>query len=156
KPIVEASIATTTLPSAIDVRLSWNGGSFSSWVPFSTTGHSAGDTYLLAAQVSSAVSQSGVYPWTMQVREVPGMGGSTVDETISGIAQVVVNDSSPLGAGWGISGVDKLVATSGGFLWITGTGDSRFFAGSGGTYTSPPEDFGTLTVNGSGYKYTAK
>src|SRR5262249_41651450 len=34
---------------------------------------------------------------------------------------------------------------------------ARFFAGTGGTYTSPAEDFGTLVQNGDGsFTYTAK
>jgi hypothetical protein len=37
-------------------------------VTFSTSGHAAGDTYLLAAQVPSDVTASGLYPWQLYIR----------------------------------------------------------------------------------------
>src|SRR5262249_8807782 len=84
---------------------------------------------------------------------------STRDVTASGTALVVANDASPIGAGWGIAGVDRLVATTGGVLWGPGAAGSRLFATSGnGTFPTPPQDFGTLTQDpGTGlYTYTAK
>jgi YD repeat-containing protein len=76
----------------------------------------------------------------------------------SGTAVVVARDGSPYGAGWWIDGLDQLYAVTGGVLWVTGAGDSRFFTGAGGgTFISPAEDFGTLVQNGNGsYTYTAK
>ena len=51
-------------------------------------------------------------------------------------------------AGWGLDGIDRLVAVGGGILWISGTGDGRFFAGNGsGGFVSPDDDFGTLIQN---------
>src|SRR5439155_913906 len=65
KPILEGSLVSDaggSVPSGIDVQLTWN-GSAGSWVSFTTTSHSAGDTYLLATQVSSAVTSTGAYSW---------------------------------------------------------------------------------------------
>ena len=53
KPIVEATLLSDSggsVPSQIQVQLTWNNGAPQSWVNFSTSGHSAGDTYLLAVQ----------------------------------------------------------------------------------------------------------
>ena len=45
-------------------------------------------------------------------------------------------------------------------LWVNGSGDARFFSGSGTgaqTYSSPAEDFGTLVRNSDlTFTYTAK
>ena len=48
---------------------SWsiNSGSPQSWVVYTTTGHSASDTYLVGDQVASAVTSSGMYSWQLQV-----------------------------------------------------------------------------------------
>src|SRR5262249_46251716 len=45
-----------------------------------------------------------------------------------------------------------------GVLWVTGAGDSRFFAhGSNGAFTSPAGDFGTLVENGDGsFTYSSR
>jgi hypothetical protein len=99
------------------------------------------------------------YPWSASIT-VTKQGGGTVQVNASGYVPVVVRDSSPYGAGWGIDGIDQLfpIAANGnvpaGPLWVTGAGDARFFTGSG-PYTSP-KDFGTLVQSGSNYVYTAK
>jgi RHS repeat-associated protein len=78
----------------------------------------------------------------------------------SGTGSVVVQDSSvsadPYGAGWGISGVDRLFSVTGGMLWAYGTGEAEFFTRTGpGTYSSPTGNFGTLTGDTNGYTYIA-
>ena len=83
---------------------------------------------------------------------------------LTGSTFVVAEDASALGAGWGIEGVDRLVAVSGGVYLVTGSGAFEEFT-TGGTsggvtsYNSPPNDFGALTSTGSGgslaYLYTA-
>jgi YD repeat-containing protein len=58
-----------------------------------------------------------------------------------------------VGSGWGIDGIPQVIAVSTGAVWISGEGDTRFFSGSGTgpqTYTSPPEDFGTLVQHADG------
>ena len=99
-----------------------------------------GDGYLITAQVEQAVAQSGLYPWSLPV--VMDFGGDEPEFNagISGTARVVVNDSPTpdsdkpfesidfLGAGWGITGIDRLVLNAdanGDILWVNGSGDER-------------------------------
>jgi YD repeat-containing protein len=59
--------------------------------------------------------------------------------------------------GWSIAGLDRLYVDSTGVLRIYGSGGTRYFTGTGPSYTSPANDFGTLVKNGDGsFTYTAK
>jgi hypothetical protein len=160
RPIIAATLTTDptkALPASIQAQLTWN-GTAQPWVTFGTTGHSPGDTYLLAVQVANAVSATGLYTYTLEVKTTGTT--PTYDVTTSGTQQVVANDSSPFGAGWYLDGLDRLVPVSNGtataMLWVNGTGDSRLFNFSNGAFTSPADDFGTLAANGPGYTYIAK
>src|SRR5205085_1785682 len=109
---------------------------------------SAGDTYLVAAQVASAVSGTGAYPWQLYIRSTFA-SGQPIDRMVSGTAYVVDNGgTNPFMYGWSLAGLDSLVSVTGGQLWVYGSGGTRFFSGSGGTYTSPANDMGTLVKNG--------
>src|SRR5262249_27895498 len=117
-----------------------------------------GDALTVGAQVASAVTTTGRYPWSLRLQ---GSGGA-FDITVSGTAFVVAQDASALGAGWTLSNVNKLVNIAAdangpaGQLWVYGTGGYRFFTGTSGTLTSPAEDNGTLVKNGGGdFTYTA-
>jgi RHS repeat-associated protein len=147
-------------PAATQYQVAWSfNGVNQTTATFPVSNFQAGAVYLMAVQVGSAVTATGVYPWSVTVT-ITRQGGGTATATASGYVPVVVRDSSPDGAGWGIDGVNQLVpiAANGnvpaGLLWVTGAGDARFFTGSG-PYASP-EDFGTLAQNGSAYRYTAK
>src|SRR5207237_4461939 len=85
-------------------------------------------------------------------------GSPNKNQTVSGTAYVVANGTSdPFTIGWSIAGIDNLVSISGGVLWVSGAGGFRVFTGSGSTYTSPANDFGTLVKNGDNtYTYTSK
>jgi hypothetical protein len=165
QPILEAFLTSAPsdgVPSSIQVQLTWNNGTAQPWVTFSTTGHAAGDSYVLAAQVSSPVTTSGAYPWTLAIQINGGLGHNTY-LTVSGTAYVVSNTSNdPFGAGWSLAGVDQLVSAdlAGDILYLPGAGGNRYFrytglSGGHGTFASPPGDFGTLTNGLSGF-YTAK
>src|SRR5207302_49166 len=72
KPIIEATLDSDpsgSVPTNISVQLTWNGGTPQTAVNFSTTGHSAGDVYLLDAQVASAVTSTGAYSWSLSITE---------------------------------------------------------------------------------------
>ena len=146
------------MPSNISVQLTWNNGTPQTAVNFSTTGHSAGDVYLLDAQVSSAnaPTSTGAYPWSLTI--TASVDGNPVTRTLSGTAYVVVSPSNaPTYVGWSIAGVDQLVSVSGGVIYVYGSGGYRVFTGSGPTYTSPANDFGTLVKNGDNtFTYTSK
>jgi hypothetical protein len=78
--------------------------------------------------------------------------------TVSGVLPVVVNSSGALGAGCALGGTQSLVIGSGGVALVdNSTGGTRYFSGTGPSYTSPANDQGTLVQNmGGGYSYTSK
>ncbi len=164
RPILQVQLNTTSAVQHIELDLSWSSGGSAQTATQSWT--VSGSAFSLAIQVPSAVTTTGLYSWSIVPKVVyTSTPGTTNTLTaLTGSTFVVAEDASPYGAGWGIEGIDKLVAVTGGVEWVTGTGDSQFFATgttSGGTtsYTSPPENFGTLTSTGSGgslaYVYTA-
>src|SRR5579883_2437460 len=135
------------------------------WVTFSTAGLSPGQTVVLAVQVATAVAQTGLYDWTVQV-QTDYSGGTSVHSTVTGSTPVVVLDSAvtgqvdPYGAGWSISGVSRLIAvsdgTTSGVIWLNGDGTYSFFTSTGtSSFASPAGNFGTLVKNlGGSYTYT--
>jgi RHS repeat-associated protein len=158
KPVIQVSIPTDTnsaLPgSNMTVQLTWDGTAQTAQ-SVSFSGFSPGDVINVASQVSTAVTGTGHHSWSEAVT-IPGHGTTT----LTGTAYVAAEDSSPFGAGWTFSPVDKLVSipsdSSGpaGMLRVYGTGEWRFFQGSG-PYTSPAGDNGTLVKNMDGsFTYT--
>src|SRR5439155_24549172 len=111
-PILEATVPSYSsdgLPTQIKAQLTWNNGTPQSWVTFSTSGHSAGDSYALALQVNSAVTSTGRYPYSLHVI-ASFSGRGDVDRTVSGNANVIANGSSDaFGYGWSLAGLDQLV-----------------------------------------------
>jgi hypothetical protein len=97
--------------------------------------------------VSTAVSSTGGYPWTVEVKAT--YGSDTITRSVSGTSYVVVNGSTPFGHGWSLEGLDKLVSVTGGVMWVSGAGGTpRFYYGSSGTLVGPATDLGTLVKNG--------
>ena len=158
KPLFMVSLASdfcAAVPSQIQAQLTWN-GTAQGTMTFGTTGHSSGDVYALPLQVGSAVGSSGIYPWSVSVAATVGTflyGG-----TVSGVLPVVVNTSSPFGAGWALGGTRFLLIGSAGVAMVdNSTGGFRYFVGTGPSYTSPANDQGTLVQNmGGSYTYTSK
>ncbi len=97
----------TALPTTITATLTWN-GTAQTPVTYNTTGFSPGDLLLLAQQVTSAVTTTGRYDWSLSVTL-----NYTTPVTLpgSGTAFVVAQDASFFGAGWTLSTVNQLVST---------------------------------------------
>jgi len=158
KPIIQVQVASDPhdpVPTGISATLTFN-GSAQSPVSFSTSGHSTGDVYLLAVQDSTAVTSSGNYSWSMSVTATFS-GQSPVTVSASGSLPVDVGDGTgnKFGPGWSLNGLDSLAADGSGVLFLYGSGGARYFSGSGPTYTSPANDFGTLVKNNDNtYTYT--
>jgi RHS repeat-associated protein len=158
RPIFLVNLASdfcASVPSQIQSQLTWNGVP-QGWNTFGTPGHSAGDVYAVPQQVGSAVSASDLYSWSVEVKAT--VGTVVYDRTASGVSPVVVNTSSPFGAGWALGGSWSLLIKSAGIVIVdNNTGGARYFTGTGPTYTSPANDQGSLIKNGDGsYTYTAK
>ncbi len=174
RPIIQAQLASSAgeaVPDSIQVQLTFNGVA-QGWTSYETTDHDPGDDYLITAQVDQAVAQSGLYSWSLQVVMQFGGDEPEFNTAISGTARVVVNDSPEpnpdnpfasidfLGAGWGITGIERLVLnadSNGDILWVNGDGTSAAFTrNSDGSFTSPADDFGTLVENDDNtFTYTA-
>jgi hypothetical protein len=131
---------------------------------FSAAGHPADQGYVMAVQVAKQVTATGEYGWLAKVQADYG-NHTYLQEQVGGKTAVVVNDNpkaaDPLGAGWGLAGVDRLVPTCGpDLVWAYGTGEARLFspvAPGAKTYRNG-EDYGTLKLVQDGgkdyYEYT--
>ena len=150
RPILEAVLPTDEneeMPTVVKARLTWD-GTVHSWVQFDTSiaYTTPGQLIPFALQVDQPVTVSGMYDWIIDI-EANFVSSPQIIRQTSGRAQVVVRDNSPFGSGWSITGIHHIVFDDAGALLIYGNGDSRYFEGRiGGTYTSPPEDFGELRV----------
>src|SRR5260370_38010623 len=138
RPVIQIPLQTdpnTGNPglSQVSIQLTFNGVQQSAQ-NYTISNYQAGAVYLLSAQVSSAISATGVYPWSATVI-LTKTDNSTVTLTPSGDTPVVVNDASPYGAGWGIDGIPQLfpITANGtvpaGVFWVNGNADARFFSG---------------------------
>src|SRR5262249_12739459 len=119
---------------------------------FTTSGHSAGDTYVLAVQNSASIV-SGIYSWNVTLTATYSTNSEVV-RTVSGKDGYIDLSNSPFGPGWSMAGLSRLFIDSGsGDVVIEdGSGGVRYFpSAGGGTFTSPGNDFGTLTSSGGNY-----
>jgi Bacterial Ig-like domain len=154
EPILYGQVQTqnnVALPSTITIQLTWNGTAQTAQT-YSTTGLAAGELFTFSQQVSSAVSTTGLYNYSLQA--VLNYG-TPVTLTYSGSTAVTAETSSAYGAGWTLSTVDKLYSVTGGILRELGSGGWDYYASTGTyTYSSPAWDTGTLTgLVGGGYQY---
>jgi YD repeat-containing protein len=158
QPVIVAQLASdfcAAVPSQIQAQLTWNSVAQGTET-WATTGHSSGDVYQLPLQVGSAVASSGIYPWSVTVAAT--VGTFVYGGTVSGVLPVVVNNAGALGAGCALGGTQALLIGSAGVALVdNATGGTRYFSGTGPSYTSPANDQGTLVQNmGGGYTYTSK
>jgi len=158
RPIIQVTLdsgSCSVVPDQIQAQLTFNGVA-QGWVTFGTSGHQLGDVYALPLQVASPVASSGIYPWSVEIKST--FSGTVYDRTASDDLPVVVNSSSPFGAGWSVGGILALLIGPRGVAMIdNSTGGHRYFRGTGPSYISPPNDQGTLVRNGDGtFTYTAK
>ncbi len=157
QPIVRVELLTpnnASLPSPISAQL-WVNGYTGGAVNFSTSGFTPGDDLTLALQSSTTITTTGRYDWSVHI------AAGTYTANLSGTSFVVAQDSSTLGAGWSLAGVNQLEPISAwgsdpaGMLMVFGSGGWRFYADDGlGGYTSPFGDNGTLSVSGGTYTYS--
>lgn len=153
-------IGSSELPSQMSIRVrSTQTGAWQTFTNGSTQSYyEAGTgTRRLSAHLSTAGLASGAYNYDVVVRS-HWPDGSFRDAAAVTVRVLVVNEAnSPYGAGWIISGVQRLVPTANGIYLFEGDGTARWFAYPGtcvqGTapeycaYTSPDGDFTRLARN---------
>jgi YD repeat-containing protein len=140
-PTITAAL-TLTYYSASTGTLTYSSGTKT----YSTGSVKPGDPIVIAAQ-AGPVTNVGAYAWSLA-----GQVG-TYTFSCGATTYAVPQDNSALGAGWTFGPVDQLYPTTLGVLRAYGTGEWRFYSGSGSTYTSPPGDVGTLTQAGGTFTY---
>jgi RHS repeat-associated protein len=154
-----ASDTTQALPGSISLRLNWNGAT-GTWTTHSTSGLEPGDSIVAALSTGSGALATGRYPWTIDVKM---NYGTPITRTVSGVAFLVREASSPFGRGWTLSLVDRLVniPASGphpaGQLRVYGRGGWDFYQDlGGGSFQSPAGDPGTLVRHANNtFTYTS-
>jgi RHS repeat-associated protein len=112
-----------------------------------------GDTMQIAEQANAATLATGRYSYTFQIVDA---NAASVTTTYTGSADVVNYKDNAFGAGWSLSGLERVYSVTGGVLLDLGDGTSLWFAngGTAGTFVTPTGDFSTLTKNTLSGVYT--
>jgi RHS repeat-associated protein len=146
---------TKAAPSQVSAQLTLNGTAGSTYY-FSTSSLTPGDIMQIGLQADAHSLSTGRYSYTETI--IDYRGGTPTTFTYNGTATVenAAEDAtfSALGAGWTVAGLNKIISATGGVILDQGDGSVEWFSGSfgggGGTYTSTPGDFSTLTLNSNG------
>jgi hypothetical protein len=130
-PIIHADVTLPVgeaLPTTVEATLTVNGTQVTkSW---SGTDWVAGETRRIAVQVDAGAWNTGLYPFTLEIKRVTG--GSTLFATLNGNLPVVNRSASPFGAGWGLAGLEQLINPGDGTrFWIGGDGSTRRYSSAG-------------------------
>jgi RHS repeat-associated protein len=161
-PIIVAEHEITTgeaAPSEISAQLTFDGTAGSTEF-YNTSGLQPGDIVQVGLQANATSLDTGVYPYTMTIAEIRSGTPTTFTYTGNATVENAAKDStfSALGAGWTVSGLERLIPVTGGVILDEGSGSVALFSGSfgsgGGTYTSPAGTFSTLVLNSGGTSYT--
>jgi len=146
---------TKSAPSQVEAQLTFNGTAGTAWY-YNSAALQPGDTLQLALQANAASLNTGRYPYTVNIYDL--RGGIPTTFTYNDTATVINESTDPTfsapGDGWTISGLNKIIAASGGVILDEGSDSSLWFTGSfgsgGGTFTSPAGTFSTLVENSGG------
>jgi len=144
------------LPTSIEVSLTL-GGVTKPTVYYSTSGLVAGDPLRFALQIDDSTLATGRHAWEMTVT-ARYSGGKSATRVFTGNHDVVKLSDSGFGPGWNPAELDRLVAGTGGALFVTGRGRAYWFDDDGnGGFLSPAGPLATaaLTVNVNG-SYTLR
>ncbi len=160
-PTIEFSVQSNNAlaaPTQVVATLTWDGSSSGSRT-FSGSGLMPGAIWNFDLQPASNQS-TGLHTYSFAAFiDYPGTINDVI-ATSSGSTFVVNRSSAAAGAGWALAEVDQLigVAATGsvpaGEMRIEGNGQWAYYTLSGGNYTSPVGDAGTLATAGGGYTYT--
>jgi hypothetical protein len=106
----------------------------------------AGDTMEFALGYNAAALATGRYSYSLAIGNA---NSSPVTTTYSGSADIVNYKSNAFGAGWNLTGLERLYSVTGGVILDLGDGYTLWFAngGTSGTFTSPVGEYSTVTQN---------
>ncbi len=157
-PIIVAEHALSpslSTPTQVSAQLTFDGTAGTTYY-YSTSALRPGDIMQIGLQATNATTlDTGSYPYTMTIAEIRS-SNTTFTYTGNATVENAAEDPtfSALGAGWTVGGLEKIISATGGVILDDGSGTVEWFSGSfgggGGTYTSPPGDFSTLTLNSNG------
>ncbi len=164
-PILQVEIPMSPdlpLPESATLQLQRDDGSTTGPpVTFPISGFAPGDTLVFA--VPGPTEATGQDDDLQVTGTLTYANGLSLPWTGPASVPTVNRTSRPFGAGWGLNILDQLYPVCGGILWVTGSGDYRFFADKtsttygDGPYQSPAEDYGTLSQNDDfSFTYLAK
>jgi YD repeat-containing protein len=147
---------SVAVPGTISEQLTFNGSAGSTvTVQTNSSGTTliSGDTMELALQANATAVSTGRYPYSFQVVDANVTPHTT---TYTGSADILNYKSNAFGAGWGLAGLARIYAETGGVILDLGDGQSLWFANgiTAGTFVTPPGDFSTLTQNTTTNVYT--
>ena len=159
-PIVEV---TLTMPEDTEVdsivgQLTWN-GDLKDPITFTVDGVSPSNEYIIQLPVGTSVDAAWSYDYSVKVTAEPiDDPGVIYEQTVEGqTAPVVVQSVSQFGVGWNLSETSRLIVGSDSVMRVLGTGDVTVFDGTPESSYTPAAgqgEFGTLTVDDGGFKYT--
>jgi RHS repeat-associated protein len=149
-----------TVPTSLKAQLTFNGTAGSTYtIGTSYTVNSVtsfewpGDTLQIALGANASSLSTGRYSYSMAIGDT---NATPVTTTYSGSADVVNYKSNAFGAGWSLTGMERIYSVTGGVILDLGDGYSLWFAngGTSGSFVTPAGDFSTLTQNTSTLAYT--
>ncbi len=165
RPVIEMSLTGLgpVIPKQLNANFSLADRKTQAYSSFNAGGSTGWKNYIFGVQADKPVTEHGAYDWRSHVRVEMGANKAPVEVDLTGRAVEAVQGDhpeipTPLGAGWGIAGVDRLVSEChGDVLWVTGESDVRVFANNGNGTFSSPEDFGKLEqIADKSFTYTAR
>jgi RHS repeat-associated protein len=160
-PVIEAVIQVPTDQEilSIEARLTWNNGEPDDWITFPVTEESSTGVYTIQLEHYGGVDATWLYHYQVDLKvhfadqddgglDPPAEGDNddvVTTASVEGFDPIVVQNTSEFGAGWGLDGWSRIVASPDGILRVFGNGDFRVYGTDGGRDVSF-EDFGDLQV----------
>ncbi|HXG13132.1 MAG TPA: Calx-beta domain-containing protein [Gemmataceae bacterium] len=140
--------STPNVPAKVGARLTLN-GTAGPEVFYDTASLSANSVLQIALQGDATGLPTGRYAYQI---DVTAYDSTSVTTTFSGEVSLLNADTSPVGDGWSIAGLQRLWPTAGGVILELPEGLSLWFADGSpaGTFLTPAGDFSTLVRHPDG------
>jgi RHS repeat-associated protein len=154
-PVVQADVTIPcSLPTTVEARVYLSGvqRGYGSWS--GSDWGACGNTRRISIPVDLIGYGSYLYFYTVQLTYTGGAGGTSTSS--AELVSTVDRSASSFGAGWWLSGLERLEVINGSLImWIGGDGSTRVYSGSGSTFLAATFDrYDTLTYNSGTGEYT--